>query len=253
MGAVSGSVPGRLVAVRRPQGPPPGQTHSHRCATPWTYTPRGPTPFSADTKAVLGPSQNQPVGCGRGARGCESRGWDDTPSQECPLVERDVCLREVGRWVLGASCPWAGPPSLAAGAVPGLCTSGSHCLQLQGGAQAAVRAGCPGFGDLPGPLRHPLRAGTEGQGEREEQNTGGGRRGPSLCSEEPFGFPHKSGEPAGKPLLLQARPCLDQADPRHTYGFVSKRTEGTLGLHRALKIHVETARVPPSALKVLFP
>ena len=89
-------------------------------------------------------------------------------------VERNVSGG--GRWGLGARGPGQGPPrsalSLAASAVPGLHTSGSSCVQLPGGAQAAVRAGCPSAGDLPGAHRHPLRAGKKGQGERKEQEEG---------------------------------------------------------------------------------
>ena len=91
-----------------------------------------------------------------------------------PWVERTVSGG--GWWGLGARGPGQSPHrsalSLAASAVSGLHTSGSSCVQLPGGAQAAVRAGRPSAGDLPRAHRHPLHAGKKGQGERKEQEGG---------------------------------------------------------------------------------
>lgn len=116
-------------------------------------------------------------------------------------------LREMsqggGRVGLGASSPWAGPSLLHTPAwLPGQFLACAHLEAVVSscwaGAQAAVRAGCPRFGDLPGPLRHPLRAGKEGQGGKKRTESGqgwGGVRTFFFLSEEPFGFSYKSETP----------------------------------------------------------
>ena len=125
-----------------------------------------------------------------------------------------------GRWDLGARWPWAGSsplgsPAQPVRAVPGLCTSGSNCLQLLGRAQAAVRAGCPSFGDLPGALRHPLRAGKKGPGERKEQDTGQGVRGEDclFVLKKLLAFPKKSENPAGETIFPLGTPTSKSSKP----------------------------------------
>lgn len=212
----SGSVPGCLVEMRRPRGLCLG---SHSGPTHGVVQPfPGKQSFAGLSLPVqIRPSECACVGCGMG---CEcSAGLADvgvnTPIFLKRLLmwfERNVSRRWVGRpWEPLA--PGLGPHhwaelSPAARAVPGRCTSGSSCLQLLGGAQAAARADCPYFGDLPGPLRHPLRAGKEGQGERKNRIWAGWGT-DTYCLfvlKNVLAFPYKSENPARGTVFTPVTP-----------------------------------------------
>lgn len=214
------------------------------------------------------PAWMQTLPCGPGrqslswakpSRGAETQrvclwqgGGRAVSAQACPAeagVSARIFLEHSRGWAGGSRSLWPvgqalapGPSTAApAGALPGLahleavvssCRAG---LRLRSGLTART------FGDLPGPLRHPLRAGKEGQGARKEQPLGGvgvglGR---SLCSEGRLGSSLQIGKTRGELHSLRSHPHLYQAELRHTYGFLSKLIKGSWGLYRVLKIHTE--------------
>lgn len=147
---------------------------------------------------------------------------------------------------MGPGCPLApglvhtGPPARLSGhflacahleAVVSSCRAG---LRLWSGLDARALETSQGPSDTPSEQ--------EGKAKEKEKNgiqAGGGRKGLSLCSEEPFGFSQQIRKSGGERSLLQSCPRLHQADPRRTSGFVSKLIKGTSGLYSDLKIHIE--------------
>lgn len=144
-----------------------------------------------------------------------------------------------GGWgSLAGSLPPGSPLAARAGPGPAPHTSGSSCLQLPGGAQAAVRAGCPCFGDL-GPSDIPSEQGGETGRGKGTGYRGSRGRGLSFCSEEPFGFSQHIRKSGRETVFLLVPPMSKSGKPEHTSVFVSKGIKGSPGLYGVLKIHVE--------------
>lgn len=139
-------------------------------------------------------------------------------------VERNVSGG--GWWGLGARGPGQSPHcsalSLAASAVSGLHTSGSSCVQLPGGAQAAVRAGCLSAGDLrPGPQTPPPK---REERPRRKKRTGRGAGGWGLRGEDCLfvlknllAFPNKSENPAGGSHFFPPGPPTSESGKPETH------------------------------------
>lgn len=177
-------------------------------------------PFLRTTKAVLelgDASCGDSTGtCACGSVGCgvsrdEHPGllgeFPDTVGEEC-------CLGEVGGWALGAACPGLGPPRWAL--QPG-CRQALLCAHLEA-VVSSCRAGLRlRSGPLPTlwrPPRAPQTPPRSREGRPRRLWAGeGGRRGLSLSSEEPFGFPLQIRKSSGETVFTPVTPTSKSGRP----------------------------------------
>lgn len=134
------------------------------------------------------------------------------------MVERNVCVREVGGWVLGASCPWAGPfPPCPPAWLLGQFRACAHLEAIVSSCRAGLRLrsgpAAPALETSQGPSDTPPEQGLEAKEKGKNRIRAGGGEDLLFVLKNLLAFPHKSEEPVGEATLTPGTPTPQSGKP----------------------------------------